>query len=243
MMLLMSLRQTFFVPLLCRAKSGTSSRRWVLRQMVDPHSKQSKTEGYRSRAAYKLLEIDTKFKIFGKKTKNIVDLGFAPGAWTQVALNKSKARGVEPNILGVDLINCSPPEGSSFIQGDIFSKKTHEEISAHFQGPIQLVLSDMMANTSGIGDNDHYASMELCDGVLLLALKMLQKNGSLVMKFYTGKEDQLLQKRLEKVFHKVHKMKPAACRAESREMYFVCLKKRKDNVAIEEVFDGEEGRV
>lgn len=101
----------------------------------------------------------------------------------------------------------------------------------------------MMANTSGIGDNDHYASMELCDGVLLLALKMLQKNGSLVMKFYTGKEDQLLQKRLEKVFHKVHKMKPAACRAELREMYFVCLKKRKDNVAIEEVFDGEEGRV
>lgn len=222
-----------------RAKSGTSLRRWVLRQMVDPHAKKSKTEGYRSRAAYKLLEIDTKFRLFGKHAKNIVDLGFAPGAWTQVALSKSRAKGTVPNVLGVDLIHCQAPEGSSFVQGDIFSKKTHDEISAFFEpkGPLNLVLSDMMANTSGLGDNDHYASMELCDGVLILALSMLQKGGNLVMKFYTGKEDQLLQKRLEKVFLRVHKMKPTACRAELREMYFVCLKKKKDKVAVEDVYE------
>lgn len=221
----------------CRWKSGTSLRRWVQRQMVDPHAKKSKTDGYRSRAAYKLLELDTKFRLFGKSTRNIVDLGFAPGAWTQVALNKSRARGVLPTILGVDLIHCQPPEGSLFIQGDIFLKKTHNSIQTFFEprGPLDLVLSDMMTNTSGIGDNDHFASMELCDGVLLLALQMLQKNGSLVMKFYTGKEDQILQKRLEKVFARVHKVKPAACRAELREMYFVCLRKKRE-VSVEELF-------
>lgn len=206
--------------------------------MVDPHAKKSKTDGYRSRAAYKLLELDTKFRLFGRNTKNIVDLGFAPGAWTQVALNKSRARGVQPNVLGVDLIHCQAPEGAHFIQSDIFLKKTHQSITAFFEplGPLDLVLSDMMTNTSGIGDNDHFASMELCDGVLLLALQMLQRNGSLVMKFYTGKEDQLLQKRLERVFARVHKVKPAACRAELREMYFVCLKKKRQ-VSVEELFE------
>lgn len=210
--------------------------------MDDVHSKQSKAEGFRSRAAYKLIEIDDKFKIFNKKTCNIVDLGFAPGAWTQVALAKCKGRSPKPKILGVDLIDCSPPEGSSFIQGDIFSKKTHEQILAFFseEAPsneplLDLVLSDMMANTSGIKDNDHFASMDLCDGVLLLACNLLRKNGSLIMKFYTGKEDRLLQQKLEKTFHRVHKMKPKACRAELREMYFIALKKRANAISPEEL--------
>lgn len=232
-----------------RYKSGTSSRRWVTRQKDDVHSKQSKSEGYRSRAAYKLIEIDNKFKLFGKSTKNIVDLGFAPGAWTQVALSRSKSRNVKPKILGVDLLDCSPPEGATFLQGDIFSKKTHAEIVEFFNSsqecaseaeerPLDLVLSDMMVNTSGIKDNDHFASMDLCDGVLILACRLLKKNGNLVMKFYTGKEDQILQKKLEKVFYRVQKMKPEACRAELREMYFIGLKKRLDDITIEEVFNG-----
>lgn len=238
-----------------RFKSGTSSRRWVARQKDDVHSKQSKSEGYRSRAAYKLIEIDNKYKLFGKSCKSIVDLGFAPGAWTQVALARSKSRNVQPGILGVDLLDCSPPEGATFLQGDIFSKKTHSEIVDYFttesamgknsnanlsdgpKRPLDLVLSDMMVNTSGIKDNDHFASMDLCDGVLILACRLLKKNGNLVMKFYTGKEDQILQKKLEKVFTRVHKMKPEACRAELREMYFVGLRKRLDDISIEEVFD------
>lgn len=233
-----------------RFKSGTSSKRWVTRQKDDIHSKQSKSEGYRSRAAYKLIEIDNKFRFFGKKSKNIVDLGFAPGAWTQVALARSKSKNVRPNILGVDLLECSPPEGASFLHGDIFSKKTHSEIINYFtlkqheqnenaEKPLDLVLSDMMVNTSGMKDNDHFASMDLCDGVLILACRLLRKNGNLVMKFYTGKEDQLLQRKLEKVFSRVQKMKPEACRAELREMYFIGLKKRLDNTSIEEVFDRE----
>lgn len=225
-----------------RWKSGTSSKRWVARQVDDHHTKQSKAEGYRSRAAYKLAEIDAKFRIFGKNTRNVVDLGFAPGAWTQVALALCKSKGISPKILGVDLINCSPPAGALFLQGDIFSKKTHEQIVEFFDGigdsqPLDLVLSDMMVNTSGIKDNDHFASMDLCDGVLILACRLLKKNGSLVMKFYTGKEEKLLQKKLEKVFHKVFITKPAACRAELREMYFVGIKKKSDVISVEEVFD------
>lgn len=225
-----------------RWKSGTSSKRWVARQVDDHHTKQSKSEGYRSRAAYKLIEIDSKFRLFGKNTRNVVDLGFAPGAWTQVALAQCKSKGITPNILGVDLINCSPPAGALFLQGDIFSKKTHEQIVEFFGAtgnsqPVDLVMSDMMVNTSGIKDNDHFASMDLCDGVLILACRLLKKNGGLAMKFYTGKEEKLLQKKLEKVFHKVFITKPAACRAELREMYFVGLKKRSDVISVEEVFD------
>lgn len=257
-----------------RWKSGTSSRRWVARQKDDYHSKLSKSEGYRSRAAYKLIEIDNKFKIFNGKSRNIVDLGFAPGAWTQVALNRCKAKKVRPNILGVDLLGCLPPEGAHFLQGDIFSKKTHEAITEHFgtsskdfgatiedggngeveekkngneidvdksvkdngisaKFPLDLVLSDMMVNTSGIKDNDHFASMDLCDGVLILASRLLRKDGNLVVKFYTGKEDQFLQRKLERLFVKVHKMKPEACRAELREMYFVGLRKRTNEVDLE----------
>lgn len=250
---------------LLRWKSGTSSRRWVARQKDDYHSKLSKSEGYRSRAAYKLIEIDNKLKLFSGKSRNIVDLGFAPGAWTQVALNRCKAKKVRPNILGVDLIGCLPPEGAHFLQGDIFSKMTHEAITEHFGAtseepelenevkmeskeeidgvvdknsssakfPLDLVLSDMMVNTSGIKDNDHFASMDLCDGVLILASRLLKKDGNLVVKFYTGKEDQFLQKKLESLFVKVHKMKPEACRAELREMYFVGLRKRTNEVDID----------
>lgn len=212
----------------------------MTRQKEDVHSKQSKAEGYRSRAAYKLLELDDKFHLLGKNTSNIVDLGFAPGAWTQVALARCMAKGVTPKVLGVDLIDCAPPSGAHFLQGDIFSKRTHAEIVEFFAGsqhPLDLVMSDMMANTSGIKDNDHYASMDLCDGVLLLACNLLRKNGSVVMKFYTGKEDQLLQKKLERVFHKVAKMKPEACRAELREMYFVGLRKRHNTVDLAKVFE------
>lgn len=203
--------------------------------MDDHHSKQSKAEGYRSRAAYKLIELDQKFKLIKKDSANVVDLGFAPGAWSQVVLARCKALGVKPNVLGVDLIASAPPTGAHFIQGDIFSRATHQAISDHFDNaPVDLVLSDMMVNTSGIKDNDHYASMELCEGVLLLACNVLRKNGNLAVKFYTGKEEKLFQTKLEKVFQKVHRAKPAACRDELREMYFVGM--RKKDVDVGEIF-------
>lgn len=217
-------------PLQIRWKSKSLAR-WLDRQSSDVHTLQAKAEHYRSRAAYKLIEINDKFRVL-RGSRRIVDLGFAPGAWTQVALEKCGRNNT--NILGVDLIPCVPPEGALFIQGDIFSKKTHEQIVSHFGGEVDLVLSDMMANTSGIKDNDHYASMDLCDGVLLLSLNVLKKGGSAVMKFYTGKEDHILHLRLSHMFSKVYKMKPQACRNELREMYFIGVNKK--NVAVEDVF-------
>ncbi|ODV66113.1 23S ribosomal RNA methyltransferase [Hyphopichia burtonii NRRL Y-1933] len=226
---------------------SSSSTRWLSRQKTDIYTKQSKNEHFRSRAAYKLIEINDKFRLLNKHCKYVVDLGFAPGAWTQVAVAELiKKRKQKTKILGVDLINCTPPEGSHFIQGDILSKKTHGEIidffnetDSHNEKPVDLVLSDMMANTSGIKDNDHYASMDLCDGVLILTCLVLKKNGNLAMKFYTGKEDGILKLRLQKIFKKVYVMKPEACRQELRELYFVCLKKKTDDITIEEVFNNE----
>lgn len=231
-----------------RGKKSSSSTRWLNRQSTDAHTKLAKSDLYRSRAAYKLIEINLRYRLFNKGSRAIVDLGFAPGAWTQVALQETRRIGLESRILGVDLIGCSPPDGSHFIQGDVFSKKTHREILLFFgkeEGSamaVDLVLSDMMANTSGIKDNDHFASMDLCDAVLVLACNTLKKNGNLVMKFFTGKEDGVLQQRLERMFLKVHRVKPEACRSELREMYFVALRKREETVAVEEVFKKDDER-
>ncbi|CAN3502263.1 rRNA methyltransferase 2, mitochondrial [Diutina catenulata] len=217
----------------CKSKS---SGRWITRQMNDPHSKQAKNENFRSRAAYKLMEIDDKFRLFNKSVQKVVDLGFAPGAWTQVALARMEK---QAQIIGVDLINCVPPAGAHFLQGDILSKRTHEGVREFFgdetDRPVDLVISDMMANTSGIKDNDHYASMELCDGALILSVNLLRDGGSLVMKYYTGKEEPLLVERMRTLFSKVYRFKPNACRNESRETYIIGVKRR-SNVGLQDVF-------
>ncbi|GEQ66497.1 hypothetical protein JCM33374_g160 [Metschnikowia sp. JCM 33374] len=216
-----------------RKKASASSRMWIDRQSADPFTKQSIADGYRSRAAYKLLEIDRKFKIFKKSTKNIVDLGFAPGAWTQVALARSANFKTTPKILGVDLIDCSPPLGSHFLEGDIFSRKTHQEIDEFFaEEGLDVVLSDMMCNSSGNGELDHFASMDICEGVVILASRLLQKNGSLVMKYFTGSQDGLLCGKLETHFSRVDRIKPKACRERSREMYMVCTGKKSEKVDL-----------
>lgn len=232
-----------------RCNSRTSSKRWLDRQMNDKFTKDSKTSNYRSRAAFKLIEIDKKFHIFNKKTLNIVDLGFAPGAWTQVALERSIAVGIKSNVIGIDLINCNPPEGSHFVQGDVFQNDTQQIIRDYFeklqsktfttntttpagnenvdmQLPVDLILSDMMANTSGIKDSDHFASMDLCNEALRLSTKLLRPKGNIVMKFYTGKEENMLKNDIQTFFTKVYRFKPASCRRELKEMYFIGMNKK-----------------
>jgi 21S rRNA (uridine2791-2'-O)-methyltransferase len=227
-----------------RCKSNSSGR-WLQRQKNDAHTKLSRSENYRSRAAYKLIELDDKFRIFNSKSRNIVDLGFAPGAWTQVALERCHKKSVpHPNILGIDLINCSPPAGTHFIQGNILSKATHDAIRSHFgdtmESPVDVVLSDMMQNTSGLKDNDHFSSMDLCDGAIILSHTLLKDGGTLVMKFFTGKEDTLLLNKMKKMFKYVYRMKPHACRNESREMYIIGLKRKSDRMLINELFANDQ---
>ena len=236
---------------LCRNKSkSASSTRWLYRQKIDPHVLKSRTENYRSRAAYKLAEILKKYPLINKKTKNIVDLGFAPGSWTQVVLQLCKSLRVNSNIVGVDAIDCPPPQGAHFIKGDILSNSTHQKISSHlaakshffpnsdpayYDRPVNLILSDMMAKTSGNKDIDHFASMELCDAALILACLLLSPRGCLVLKYFAGKEDHLLYEKLSRLFKKLHKAKPDASRSELREMYFIAID-RKSSVDCSEVF-------
>lgn len=213
----------------------SSSKRWINRQLNDKFSQDAKALNYRSRAAFKLIELDKRFGLFKKSTCNIIDLGCAPGAWAQVAVEKAKAKGATPNVLGVDLIDITPPEGVQFFVGDIFQAETQRKIRAHFMGtneitenilPVDIILSDMMANTSGLKNSDHYASMDLCAQTVDLAKQLLRPSGALVMKFYTGKEENLLEENLRSMFSKVHRFKPAACRKELKEMYFVGLKRK-----------------
>lgn len=227
----------------CRVRhTSKSSKLWLERQATDHYSQQAKTLLYRSRAAFKLLEMDDKYKIFDPSVKNVVDLGFAPGAWSQVALERMKGR--SHNILGVDLIPCSPPQGCHFLEGDILSRKTQTAIRQHFSEddsnntthPVDLIMSDMMANSCGIKNADHIASMDLCDGALILTAGLLREGGTLVMKFFTGREENLLVQKMDKIFRRVRRFKPKACRPELQEMYIIGTKRRKGPVVLSEIF-------
>lgn len=210
-----------------RLKSSSgSSKRWLERQYKDTFTKQSKILNYKSRAAFKLIEINDKYRIFNSKSTNIVDLGYAPGSWSQVAINEMQKRRIDANILGVDLIRCSPPKGVNFIQGDFLAPETHEKITQHFENqPIQLILSDMMTNTTGMKDVDHLGSMDLGQSVVRLTDQLLAKNGNVVMKVFMGHEQELLESELRDKFRKVYRFKPLSSRDELREMYFIALKK------------------
>ncbi|ANZ73169.1 BA75_01359T1 [Komagataella pastoris] len=250
-----------FVSLKAKGKSS-SSRKWLDRQSSDPFTKEAHGRALKSRAAFKLLQIHEKFNIF-RPGQNVVDLGFAPGAWSQVAADKVTSRG---NILGIDILACEPPKGVSSMQANILSKTTHEMIKNHFyqlnmdkdlrklqetepiadgpsyfqaevddnleisnkqkqQFPVDVVMSDMMANTTGMAFKDHLLSIDLCDAALILAIDILKVNGTFVCKFFQGKEDKLLEARLKKCFKVVQRYKPPASRKESKENYFICFQK------------------
>lgn len=271
------IRQLFLSRQLVRCSSSAKNR-WLDRQRNDFYTKEAKNQDLRSRAAFKLIELDDRFKFFLKnKSQRVLDLGFAPGAWSQVAFDRTKPDGM---VLGVDILPCKPPRGVSSIQANILSRKTHELIrlffSKHFQinrhdelhedhgyfqhmleedlknlkqtdeyreifssdveltnsstsvekFPIDVVVSDMMANTTGVAIKDHYMSMDLCDAALVVAIDLLRPGGSFACKVYTGKEDRLLEKRMKMVFSKVCRFKPDSSRNESKELYFVGLGKR-----------------
>lgn len=211
-----------------RFKSTSSSKRWIQRQMNDQFTKKTKSMNYKSRAAFKIIEVNDKFKIFNKSSKNILDLGYAPGSWSQVAVQEMQNKKINPNILGVDLIRCSPPNGVSFIQGDFLSSEIQKMIMKHFESSkADLIMSDMMTNTTGIKDVDHLGSMDLCHMVVQVSDEILQINGNLIMKFFMGSESSDLEALLQEKFTKVYKFKPQSSRDELREQFFVCLRKKK----------------
>ncbi|KAI9812632.1 MAG: 2' O-ribose methyltransferase [Pycnora praestabilis] len=299
--------------------SSSSSKRWQNRQGRDQFARDAKVQGLKSRAAFKLLEINAKYRLF-KKGQTVVDLGYAPGSWSQVAVDCTSPNG---RVVGIDIIPTQPPKGASSIQGNFLSPGVQAEIKnflrdpnrgrprqqkvfsseedgdglnaddlekgwrgyvdmerrADLRGPdhdieetsgriskrakeeaegkvVDVVLSDMsapwdqttgfwkrslsdpyfrMMNTSGISFRDHAGSMDLCSAALDFCFDCLCIGGHFVCKFYQGGEDKLLEAQLKKMFSSVHREKPESSRSESREAYFVALRK-KDGVLRQDVF-------
>ncbi|CAK3906963.1 rRNA methyltransferase 2, mitochondrial [Lecanosticta acicola] len=294
------------------SSSSSSSTRWKSRQSRDSYAREAKVAGLKSRAAYKLLEINEKHHLF-RRGDTVVDLGFAPGSWSQVAVNRVSPGG---RVVGIDVIPAQPPRGANALQGNFLSEEIREELWKFVSDPLRgrvrsrgfsnqevseddleedgrgvvelsstegekdgkeaakegekmsqkevdvaegrvvnVVLSDMsepwplvtstwvksvsnpyrrMLNTSGVQARDHGKSMDLCMAALTFAYDTLAAGGNFLAKFYTGAEDHAFELRLKKLFEKVHRVKPDATRKESKEAYFVGLR-RKAGVAREDV--------
>ncbi|KAI5851556.1 cell division protein ftsj [Morchella snyderi] len=291
--------------------ASSSSKRWLTRQMNDHAAKLAEIKGLRSRAGIKLEEINTKFEIF-KSGQTVVDLGYAPGSWTQIAVDRTAPDG---RVLGIDIIPALPPKGSSSMQGDFTSPRIQEEMKKFLANPLRgrplkpqitagedagevkgvveaagqtyieqerammkaeeewaaktgaterakdsvdVVLSDMLEpflmveglskmslgrpyrlmTTSGNRLRDQVGSIRLCNSALAFTIDVLKPGGSFVCKFYQSGDSPNLKRKFQKVYEEVHVFKPKSSRPESKEVYFVSLKKLAD-VKKEEIMSME----
>ena len=194
----------------------TASVRWLERQLNDPYVRQAKAEGYRSRAAYKLIELDERFG-FLKGVTRVVDLGIAPGGWTQVVRRKCP----KAKVAGIDLLPVDPIDGVTIFQMDFLHDDAPRLLDEALGGLADLVLSDMAANTVGHQQTDHLRTMALVEAGQLFATEVLRKGGTFVAKVLAGGADSELVGELKRNFTTVKHAKPPASRKESSEWYVV----------------------
>ena len=200
-----------------------SSTRWLQRQLNDPYVKRAQAEGYRSRAAYKLLELNDKFNIL-HAGQIVLDLGAAPGGWSQVAAEITGAdAGKAAPIIGVDILPFSALPGVENLELDFMQDDAPERILALMSGKANIVLSDMAPNTTGHAPTDHIRIVSMCEAITDFALQVLAPGGHFVCKVRQGGAEREMLDMLRKNFHKVKHAKPAASRKESAEMYLVAL--------------------
>ncbi|MEM1051940.1 MAG: RlmE family RNA methyltransferase [Pseudomonadota bacterium] len=197
-------------------KRSESSTRWLQRQLNDPYVKQAKADGYRSRAAYKLIELDEKFGLI-RGVKRVVDLGIAPGGWSQVV--RAKAPGAQ--VVGIDLLPTEPIEGVTIFEMDFMDDAAPVKLEAALGGRPDLVLSDMAANTVGHKQTDHLRTMGLVEAGAWFAVETLEQGGAFVAKVLAGGTDNELLKLLKSHFKTVKHAKPPASRKSSSEWYVV----------------------
>ena len=197
-------------------KRTASSTRWLQRQLNDPYVKQAKAEGYRSRAAYKLIELDEKFGLL-KGIERVVDLGIAPGGWSQVV------RKVKPkaHVVGIDLLEVEPIEGVTIFQMDFMDDTAPAVLEEALGGKADLVMSDMAANTVGHKQTDHLRTMGLVEAGAWFAVENLAPNGTFLAKALAGGTDNDLLTLLKKHFRTVKHAKPPASRKGSSEWYVI----------------------
>ena len=178
-----------------------------------------KREGYRSRSSFKLIQINEKFKIFNKNTKNILDLGSAPGGWLQVVKKHSNSK---CKILGVDILSIEKIENVSFLKGDVFENNRGNNF--FFNDPLDIILSDMSPNTSGNRSIDHLKIISLTESVLEIAEKLLKRDGFFICKIFQGGAQGELIKKISNIFKSIKYFKPKL-EKESPETYIVGKKK------------------
>ena len=195
----------------------TSSNRWLERQLNDPYVLQSKRMGYRSRAAFKLIQLDEKYKFLGKG-KTIVDLGCAPGGWTQVAAYRNKGTG---QVVGIDILQTQPIEGATLICQDFTSADAPDKLKALLNGPADIVMSDMAANTTGHQQTDHLRTIGLVEAAYEFAKEVLAEGGIFIAKVFQGGAEGELLADMKKNFAKVSHFKPDASRSTSPETYVI----------------------
>ena len=196
-------------------KRKISSTRWLQRQLNDPYVKQSKAEGRRSRAAYKLIQIDEKFKIL-KPNQIILDLGAAPGSWSEVIAGISNTK-----VIAIDKLDMDPMSGVKVLKLDLSTEEAFNKIKEYLNKRVDVVLSDMASDTTGHKSTDHIRTQELAELAADYAINFLKKGGSFCSKVFQGGTHQALLELLKKNFETVKHFKPEASRKESPENYVI----------------------
>lgn len=197
-------------------KRKTSSTRWLERQLNDPYVDKAKRDGYRSRAAYKIIEIDEKIGLL-KKGMKIVDLGSAPGGWSQIAAKKGCT------VVAIDLLEVDEIPGVDFVQMDFMDDDAPDKLKAMLGGQADAVLSDMAPNTMGHKSTDHIRIMAVVEAAYYFAKEVLKPGGTFVAKVFQGGAQNTLLAELKRDFKTVKHIKPPASRKESSEQYLVAM--------------------
>jgi 23S rRNA (uridine2552-2'-O)-methyltransferase len=194
---------------------SSASQRWLTRQLNDPYVAAAKAQGWRSRAAFKLIELDDRFHLL-RPGLRVVDLGAAPGGWTQVAVHRGAAR-----VVGLDLLPIDAVPGATLIEGDFNDPDMPDRLMALLGGPADLVLSDMAPNTTGHAATDHIRIIALAEVALDFAIKSLAPGGAFVAKVFQGGSERQMLQPMKRLFATVRHAKPPASRKESSELYVV----------------------
>ena len=200
----------------------TSSTRWLQRQLNDPFVKEAKIQGFRSRSAFKLLEIDNKFNLL-KKGYNVLDLGCAPGGWCQVAAQKVGVKSSENLVVGLDLKQCEAIVGVTFFEIDFLDEEQFLEFENSIDKKFNVILSDMAPNSTGHKKTDNLQIMALVEAATDFAMKHLKQDGSFVAKVLDAGAGPEIQRLVNKNFEKVINFKPKASRSDSSERYLVAI--------------------
>ena len=225
-----------------KKKAGTikdSSRRWLERHMNDPYVHRSKAEGMRSRAAYKLTEINDRYNIL-RKGDRVIDLGAAPGGWCQIAAKVCGSNDSLPRIVGIDFLEIPPIPGVTLLMMDFLDEAAPQAVLDALDGPPDLVLSDMAAPTTGHRRTDHMRTMHLCEIAAQFAIDNLKPGGHFLSKTFQGGTENTVLDLLKRNFRTVHHVKPPASRQESVELYILAKGFKGRGEVVEATLDDEQ---